>query len=738
MAASSGKPVALRSAIVIVLLLLGMTGAQAYLSFQTATADNFEILSQSAEALDFQLTATLRTIDELLADFSERIDPDHWPDPMLLPWLSGRLAATPAANTVLVAGLDGHSIGPGISAKQNLAISLDVGTQEYFLYHVASPADRHIHVGAPIVSRVDGQFSLPVSRGIFDRKGGLKAIVRITLDPAALIGDFAKLMAGDTASNAIFHESGTFLAGASNLDQSFSHVVDLNALGQATSGGGVAMLPGPDHRRLIAYHHIPQYHLAVVTSIRGHEAYATWRQEQLSSVAMLLLLSIAIIGFAIVFDRREREHNAAITEHQNQLERQVAERTAELRAENEIRAKTEEALRASRRRLANITDSLRYSILVYDRSGQIVFANLAARSSLGGGEMEGLPVDHFLQLEVDGEVIPFERSALSMPLKNGTSFQDDDASLRVIQTDASVPVAYVCAPLGEESQRRNVVMSFRDIADIKRAQWEVLQASRLASVGQLASGIAHEINTPIQYIGNNLSFIADSVRQVFDLLGVAQPGKLEGKAAFLAEELPAAISESLDGVAQIARIVLSMKEFSHPGSTAKTLVDLNHALDTTLTVTSNVWKHAAAIERHYEPSLPPVPCLAGEMNQVFLNLIVNAVHAIEGSGKPLPGRISLSTSARGGYAEIRIEDSGTGIPAALRDKIFDPFFTTKEVGKGTGQGLAICQDVVIGKHGGKIEVGGTEGVGAVFLIRLPFEDAGQEHVDQDSERGNSL
>src|SRR5579859_407605 len=440
-------------------------------------------------------------------------------------------------------------------------------------------------------------------------------------------------------------------------------------------------------------------------------------------VALLAAASNAVLRYqamvaelkANLTERRRLEHDL-----RDALAR--AEQAAEPKAENTIRAKTEEALRASRRRLVSITDGVAHSILVLNPAGQIVFANLAARRTLGADELEGLSLDDFLMIREEGEKVPFARSPLSKAVEDGASVQDHDAVLHFVVNGVDMPAAYSCEPLGEDSWKRNVVMSFRDITDIKHAQRELLQSSRLASVGQLAAGIAHEINTPIQYIGNNLSFIADSIRKIFEQLKTRE-GDMDNEMAFLAEELPGAVSESLDGVTQISRIVLSMKEFSHPGSATKTLVNLNRALDTTLTVTANVWKQAAAVQRDYDPELPPVPCFAGELNQVFLNLIVNAAQAIEGSGKPRPGTIAISTAQSGDYAKIQIADSGTGIPAALLDKIFDPFFTTKEIGKGTGQGLAICQNVIVVKHGGKIEVGGLEGQGAVFTIYLPFDQS---------------
>lgn len=716
----SGRPTALQGALVVVLLLAVVMAVQAYLTHEAETRKNFDQLDQAAEALDFHLTASLTNIDDLLRDCAERIDPDRWPDPAVMPWLTGRLAATPAAETILLVSADGRSIGPGVGPRETFPAPLDSRDREYFRHYLDFPGDRGLHVGEPFVSRLNQQFVLPAARAIRDKAGRLRAVVRIAIDPDLLIGRFAALMSGQTVSAAIFHEKGSLLVSSTPKDGDFAELDGVRDIVRSAGvASGTAEIVDKGRRRLVAYSRIPDYHLIVLTGVREDEAYAAWRREQAPVIGMLALLSVAIMGFAALFDRRERQHEKAMAAHQSDLERLVTERTAALEAENQIRAKTEEALRASRRRLVSITDSLLHSILVYNASGEVVFANLAARRMLRAEEMEGLPLDDFLQVVKEAQPVPFEHS----PLAAVTHLvKDDDAVLRIVATGVDLAVGYVCAPLADDSRRRNFVLAIRDITDIKRTQWELLQTSRLASVGQLASGIAHEINTPIQYIGNNLSFIADSVGQLLAALSGKGGENAGSQIAFLSEELPAAVAESLDGVAHIARIVLSMKEFSHPGSTAKTLIDLNHALDTTLTVTSNVWKHAATIQRDYDPDLPQVSCLAGEMNQVFLNLIVNAVHAIEGSGKPLPGTISVATRRVGDHVEVRIEDSGTGIPAAMRDKIFDPFFTTKAVGKGTGQGLAICQDVVTVKHGGSIEVGGTEGVGAVFTIRLPLKD----------------
>jgi len=195
-------------------------------------------------------------------------------------------------------------------------------------------------------------------------------------------------------------------------------------------------------------------------------------------------------------------------------------------------------------------------------------------------------------------------------------------------------------------------------------------------------------------------------------------------AGYLLEEIPRAIDQTLEGVTRISTLVSAMKEFSHPGTKEKIPLDLNHAIESTITVARNEWKYVAELETEFDPSLPMVPCLPWEFNQVILNLIVNAAHAIadavrqEGTQK---GRIKVWTRNYLEWTEIRVQDTGSGIPEKIRSRVFDPFFTTKEIGKGTGQGLAIARSVVVDKHGGTIHFETEEGKGTTFIIRLPLD-----------------
>jgi len=189
----------------------------------------------------------------------------------------------------------------------------------------------------------------------------------------------------------------------------------------------------------------------------------------------------------------------------------------------------------------------------------------------------------------------------------------------------------------------------------------------------------------------------------------------------------AAIRQSLGGVAQVAKIVRSMKEFSHPGGDEKQAVDLNQAIGSTLTVSRNEWKYVAEVATDFDESLPSVPCLPSDLNQVMLNLVVNAAHAIAdrfGSEPAEKGTITVRTRACGDWAEVRVADTGTGISPAVRDRVFDPFFTTKAVGRGTGQGLAIVHSIITERHGGTIGLESEVGQGTEFIVRLPIESKG--------------
>ncbi len=280
-----------------------------------------------------------------------------------------------------------------------------------------------------------------------------------------------------------------------------------------------------------------------------------------------------------------------------------------------------------------------------------------------------------------------------------------------------------------------------EISERKLLENQLVQAQKLESIGQLAAGIAHEINTPIQYIGDSVEFLRAAVvsidtvlseyRQVLDTLGGAEPMRAMldrlraaeelAELEFLRAEMPRAFDRTIDGVARVAKIVRAMKEFSFPDAHEHRYANINQALETTLVVAHNEYKLLARIATDFG-ELPDVKCNISELNQVFLNLIVNAAHAIQDAGKDATtGVIGIRTAVADGLVEIAISDNGCGIPADAAHKVFDPFFTTKEVGRGTGQGLSIARAAVVTRHRGELRFETEVGRGTTFFVRIPID-----------------
>ncbi|MFO0743359.1 MAG: ATP-binding protein, partial [Labilithrix sp.] len=282
------------------------------------------------------------------------------------------------------------------------------------------------------------------------------------------------------------------------------------------------------------------------------------------------------------------------------------------------------------------------------------------------------------------------------------------------------------------------------LIDLRATQARLLQAQKLEAIGQLAAGIAHEINTPTQYVTDNVEFLSRAFERLKDLLEAsksvveaARNGALTPDAVaaadtafanarvdYILQEVPKALAQSMEGLHRVGHIVSAMKDFSHPSGGEKTPVDLNESIATTITVATNEWKYVADVVTSFDPELPAVKCMRDEINQVVLNLVVNAAHAIDEvtvGGSKGKGTITVETRCSDGWAEIRVSDTGSGIPDYARNRVFDPFFTTKPVGKGTGQGLAIAYSVIVDKHHGEIGFDTVEGKGTTFIVRLPVD-----------------
>ena len=434
--------------------------------------------------------------------------------------------------------------------------------------------------------------------------------------------------------------------------------------------------------------------------------------------------------FSVTANLAGREPRLTVVHHQDITER-IEERRQLHRIEHLFKATTENALDL---------------IAILDNRGRLSYTSPSYAKVLGYGPRDWTDRTYDDLVHSDDRFAFAE--AISTGFKLGLSplfeyrFARKDGSWRCLEARAAVVEN---AP----GERDNVLLISRDITSRKEAEEErkamevqLRHAQKMEAIGQLAAGVAHEINTPVQYINDNLRFLKDAfqdLEEVFtrerDFVRQASgegPCAAEAQALaqwveakdtdYLLEEVPKALEQSMEGVKRVSTIIQAMKNFSHPGAEGRSSVDLNLALENTILLARNEWKYVADLETDLDPALPSVECYPSEINQVFLNLVVNAAHAIEDvvGNTGAKGTIHIQTRSGEGWAEIRVRDTGPGIPEPIRDKIFLPFFTTKAVGKGSGQGLAIAHSVVA-KHRGTVTFETQAGQGTTFIVRLPLE-----------------
>jgi signal transduction histidine kinase len=357
-----------------------------------------------------------------------------------------------------------------------------------------------------------------------------------------------------------------------------------------------------------------------------------------------------------------------------------------------------------------------FAIALTYAGGLVVASELATHS------VDAVVLGDALGLCLTGAILSLVAAQLGRTLDLVTQQRDEATEQRARAEDTLVQLTVAIDKLHREMERRAEVEA------------ELLQAQKLESVGRLAAGIAHEINTPVQFVGDSLSFVRSAVGDLFELVRNADaPGHAAAAEAadlpFLAREVPNALERAHDGLARVTTIIRSMKAFAHPDGAAMEPIDLNRGIEATLMVARNEYKYVADLVTDLEP-LPPVLCYGSEINQAVLNIVVNAAHAIEDvvGDTGAHGTLRVATHRLGNEIEIEIGDTGPGIPEAHRARIFDPFFTTKEIGRGSGQGLAIARRVVE-KHHGKLTFDTELGRGTTFHIRLPIGGDSPEMPD---------
>lgn len=438
---------------------------------------------------------------------------------------------------------------------------------------------------------------------------------------------------------------------------------------------------------------------------------------------------------------------SAFSSEENELVRLVAERLERTLA----RLRSDAALRREQEYSTLLMDTLPGGVVRFDRSGTLFFSNPRAKAVLELPERGLGDVSYndpgFDTQTVEGVPLAPGEHPFEKVLATGSPVYDMMLSLR--QPDGGRRfVSVSAAPLfGLDGAIDEVVASVVDVTAQKAMERQLAHVLKMESLGQLAAGLAHEINTPVQYVVGNLEFLANAFTRLVELLDTlgalvldartGEEGDLRTALAtmladedlrYFLEETPAALRESREGLDRVASIVGSMKRFAHPDIEGVLPVDVGEAVADALAVSRSAWRYVATVETDIEPDLPPVAFAPGDFNQVLLNIIVNAAQAIEEhlAGTADQGRIAIQAARHGGTVVLTIADTGGGIPASVRARIFDPFFTTKPVGKGTGQGLAIVH-AIMARHKAGIDCISRPGEGTTFVLTLPL--AGPMAID---------
>jgi PAS domain S-box-containing protein len=415
----------------------------------------------------------------------------------------------------------------------------------------------------------------------------------------------------------------------------------------------------------------------------------------------------------------------------------TAEDTDEVRSESAQMRRLAEALAHERNVLRTMIDLMPVFIYAKDAQSRFTACNelVAVRMGATPDELIGKTDFDFFPRDMAQKFYDDEQNLLKSgkPLINceELAFDKTRGMDRVILTSK-------VALRDAHGNPTGIVGTGYDITERKATEERLASIDRHESIGRLAAGVAHEINTPIQYLSDSVSFVREGVQELLEYIdtlrgSMPQPASVDENVEELRKDLPPALSRMAEGLARIAEIVRSMKDFSRADQEAISEVDLNSAIRSTLVVARSEYKTVADVETQFG-DLPKIVCHGGQINQVILNLVVNAAHAIADVVRRTNqrGKITVRTRAEGEGVVVEIEDTGGGIPESIRGRIFDPFFTTKEVGRGSGQGLTISRNVIVKGHKGTLDFTTEVGKGSTFVVRLPLNGVDADGASTDN------
>jgi PAS domain S-box-containing protein len=421
-----------------------------------------------------------------------------------------------------------------------------------------------------------------------------------------------------------------------------------------------------------------------------------WGADELDRISDVLIPTGTAAAISVLLIIRLSQIATLASDRADDLDRQTA-----------ALERSHQALFQARQRFQAMFESAPTGMAQLNHHGRVLAANSALATFLGRtrASLVGTRIANFVHPEDQGEL-----SSLLVETLRGLG----GARMRTLRCNQvegrQLWADLVMSAVDGLGAARTAILVIADRTEARQLEVELRHAQKLEGIGRLAAGVAHELNTPIQFIGDNVDFISNAAMQLLD--GLEDPAEI----AYLHEEIPEAVRQTRDGVRRVATIVQALKRFAHPATSVHQPADLNRALADTIAVARNELKQVAEVRTELA-DLPPVVCSVGDLNQVFLNVLINAAHAVA----EVPDRQVITVRSRlsGDDVLIEISDSGPGIPEGLREKVFEPFFTTKAVGMGTGQGLALARAVVVDGHGGSIDFVSVPGAGTTFTIQLP-------------------
>ena len=721
---------------------------------------NALLMVKSLTAQQEQIASSTQTILTLLAQLPavQSLDAKECND------LFGEIHRRfPVYSVILAATPDGNAFAASMPIKPG---TINLADRKHFRDAIRT---RDFSVGEYIVGRISNAKSLNYSYPAFDAKGNLVAIVIVGFNLDEYARFISKAHPADGVAFAVADWKGVRLFRMPETPSAAAGTPlppDLiRFMSGASQYGSYDRISQDGVSRIYAFSQLrlredlPPYMYMLV----GIPKDPIMRNANLRLLRSLLILGIAAILAVVaawifagrilikpmnrlvtatrLFGKGEMGVRTGVphtADELGQLARSFDDTIVLLEARDAERKKAEEALRVSSAETELFLACIPSILIGLDSAGRITRWNAAAVATFG------VDAANVIGRTLDGCGVQWARSDLSSEVTRwlaATAFLSPE-DLTFKRGDDTRFLGLGVQPIAGSSGTSGLIVTGADITRRKGLEEQLRQAQKLEAVGQLAAGIAHEINTPAQFVGDNIGFLKESWANIADLIQLSRRlreeagSSLQAQTAaaldaacrradvdYLLAEVPSAIDQSSKGMERISEIVRAVKEFSHPGGKEKRPVDINHAISNTIIVARNEWKYVADMVTQLDPSVVPVSCLAGEFNQVMLNLIVNAAQAIAArtaGTQGAKGTITISTTQLQDAVRIAIHDTGAGIPEHIRSRVFEPFFTTKPVGQGTGQGLALAHTVIVQRHKGQIWFESAVDIGTTFFVLLPL------------------